>query len=940
MASRSRSDHSTRSRPLCGASPHGDRTPVDGAPRPVEWQDQMVRSMQRRLTKLVGRKDQLALAEALLLESTANCLVLQGEAGVGKSRLAEEILAYARNLGHPVTRVTARGGSKPLAALAPLIPADATPGDPVSLFRACAARLRWARGAGQRGETEQSGKKLVLLVDDLQWLDEASRTLLRQLLDAGLLLLVATLRLDPGTASGYPDLPTNCSQTLWLHLDPFTEEEVADYLSAMLDGPVTSGACRDFSRLSAGNPFYLQQLFVEALRSGRLHRRSGVWQLDAPPRSTPVLTGVIANHLADVKGSSREIVEILACCEPLDLSALAHAVPLGDCASLEARGIIRVEPVGRRYLCSLAHPLYAEVVKAQTPEVRRRAIYRSQAAWLKEVGGRRADDAVRAASFELAAEGVADVPVLLDAARRARRAEDYQKVLTLLDGVPEEDAGFFAWFARGEAQHHLGRFDEAEESLRSAQNRARDLRRFLDVLLLRTHNAVYGSGSLEVAKAIGQEALLADEGWEHPDRAAIRRVLRVGEAAAELFLRPISEVVRLLEEADMVETPELRRWAVLQRAQALSFAGRTDEARQDLALAWTRPRSANKARGETSSTDMHLGAWAVVVHIETGRFEEAREVGVEGYQRAVRSGSRQFQTVYACQMGRCELVTGNLHAARDWFGEAAAALHGVDQPMLAEQTWSGLTAVHAQLGDVAEAEAAADNYREAQAARHEGGVWRLQSVIARAWLLVVRNEIAQAHDLLDEGAVYLRRRERFAHEGMLLLERARLGAAKEVSRRLGEIADLCTGGPTRLRAEAAAAMASGSGDHLLRVARACEEAGMVLVGAETALRASHVYADEGERRAAAEARQVSDLLRRETGNARTPGLVHRHGAHALTPREKEIALMAAEGMSSREIATHLVLSIRTVENFLQRVYNKTGITSRRELPRVLADLPE
>ncbi|MEV7676757.1 AAA family ATPase [Streptomyces sp. NPDC088752] len=935
MASRSRSEHLTRNLPTCGTSPHNDRASVDDVLQPVTSHDQIVRSVQRRLTKLVGRKDQLALAKALLLESTANCLVLQGEAGVGKSRLAEEVLAFAQNLGHPVIQVAARGGATPLTALAPLIPPETIPEDPISLFRACAARLRWVLG-----ETEPPGKKLVLLIDDLQWLDGASRTLLRQLLDAGLLLLVATVRLDPGTVSGHPNLPTNCSQTLWLHLDPFTEEEVTGYLSAMLDGPVTSGVCRDFSRLSAGNLFYLQQLFLGALRSGRLHRRSGVWQLDAPPCSTPILTRLITDRLADVKGSSREIVEILACCEPLDLGALAHAVPLGDCAHLEARGIIQVKPVGRRYLCSLAHPLYAEVVKAQTPEVRRRAIYRSQATWLKEVGGRRADDAVRAASFELAAEGVADIPVLLDAARRARRAEDYQKVITLLDGVPGDHAGFFAWFARGEAHHHLGRFDEAEESLRNAQNHAPDLRRFLDVLLLRTHNAVYGSGSLEAAKAIGQEALLADEGQEHPDRAAIQRVLRVGEAAAELFRRPMSEVVRLLKEADMVETPELRRWAVLQRAQALCFTGRTDEARQDLSLAWTRPRSVNKARGETSSTDMHLGAWAMVVHIETGRFEEAREVGGEGYQRAVRSGSRQFQTVYACQMGRCELVTGNLHAARDWFGEAAAALHGVDQPMLAEQTWSGLMAVHAQLGDVDEAEAAAINYRTAQAAGHEGGVWKLQGVIAHAWLLVVRDEMAQAHNLLDEGAAYLRRQERFAHESMLLLERARLGAAKEVSQRLNEIAALCTGGPTHLRAEVAAAMASGRGDHLLRVARACEEVGMVLLGAETALRASRIYADQGKRRAAAEARQVSDLLRRVSGNARTPGLAHRQDADTLTPREKEIALMAAEGMSSREIATGLVLSIRTVENFLQRVYNKTGITSRRELPRVLADLLE
>jgi DNA-binding CsgD family transcriptional regulator len=54
-------------------------------------------------------------------------------------------------------------------------------------------------------------------------------------------------------------------------------------------------------------------------------------------------------------------------------------------------------------------------------------------------------------------------------------------------------------------------------------------------------------------------------------------------------------------------------------------------------------------------------------------------------------------------------------------------------------------------------------------------------------------------------------------------------------------------------------------------------------------------------------------------------------AVALTPREAEIAALARGGMSDREIADHLVLSIRTVETHLARVYRKLGIASRREL---------
>jgi DNA-binding CsgD family transcriptional regulator len=55
----------------------------------------------------------------------------------------------------------------------------------------------------------------------------------------------------------------------------------------------------------------------------------------------------------------------------------------------------------------------------------------------------------------------------------------------------------------------------------------------------------------------------------------------------------------------------------------------------------------------------------------------------------------------------------------------------------------------------------------------------------------------------------------------------------------------------------------------------------------------------------------------------------------LTPREREIALLAARGATSREIAGRLVLSVRTVDNHLQNAYRKLGVTSRQELPRVL-----
>jgi DNA-binding CsgD family transcriptional regulator len=80
------------------------------------------------------------------------------------------------------------------------------------------------------------------------------------------------------------------------------------------------------------------------------------------------------------------------------------------------------------------------------------------------------------------------------------------------------------------------------------------------------------------------------------------------------------------------------------------------------------------------------------------------------------------------------------------------------------------------------------------------------------------------------------------------------------------------------------------------------------------------------------------LLARCEG-AVTPPVLTITARARLTPSELDAAVQAAAGRSSKQIATDLHLSVRTIESHLQRAYEKLGISGRHELADALRSQP-
>jgi DNA-binding CsgD family transcriptional regulator len=129
----------------------------------------------------------------------------------------------------------------------------------------------------------------------------------------------------------------------------------------------------------------------------------------------------------------------------------------------------------------------------------------------------------------------------------------------------------------------------------------------------------------------------------------------------------------------------------------------------------------------------------------------------------------------------------------------------------------------------------------------------------------------------------------------------------------------------------AAALAERDATRLTQVACAYERMGAVLLAAEAEAGAAAAFR---ERRLASQGRAAAAralALAASCEGASTSALLDIEAPVALTRREREVARLAAQGLSSPEIARRLVVSVRTVEGHLYRLFAKLGVSRREDL---------
>ncbi len=864
---------------------------------------------------LIGRRGDLETVAGAIRRTGSAGAVVTGPAGVGKTRLLDECVRLAEDAGYTTFRaVGSRVPSElPLGALLHLLPPDV--GDDSSeLALVQAAR----RGLRERA----AGRPALLCIDDAHLLDPSSLALVQQLALAREATVVLTVR--------EPDpVPEPISQ-LWrdghaarVALAPLTVEQVDALLHRSLGAPVARATLHQITRLADGNALYLRELVTGAIDDGTLVLEDGSWRSTTSPVPSLRLRELVAGRLGTLGRADRTALELLALAGHLGAADLRVLAPDADLVGLEERGLLQVTADRRRVALTSAHPLHAEVLVADLGMLRANELRLRLADHLEGHGARRRDDPVRIAGWRLDAGAAAGDTILLRAARIARSAHDYEGTVRLATAAREvASGGAAAAHLEGDARYLLGDTTGAHATLREASAEATAGEDIVGIALswadVRFWGLGDGAGAVEVLETAAARVPAAA-----PLLAAKRASLTVFEGRPSEALVALSAIpTQASERADVqMEMAAGLAHALAGRASVATVAA--DAAVEGSAV----------LRGPAGLIHpVAHRATVALATLHTGRVEDATAVATAAIDQAAGDRLPFVTTWLALLLARTHSWAGDLDRAERWAADAVRAGTAAGQPALTRWARGLAATVAVWRGDHAAARAslaAADAIDPGSAA-----VFEIDVVRARAWLAGSEGRLEEAAtDLEGVAAAALAA----GASGLALgpaSDLIRLGRPERALPLLTRaIADV-EGELAPLLSDQARATAAADDAALEQVAGRFEELGCLLLAAEAWATVANLTAGRSSRQAAAASARVA-MLRARCGGANTPALVTGPAATPLTPREREIALLVAGGLPSKEVAERLVVSRRTVDNHLQRVFAKLGISRRADLPRAL-----
>ncbi|WP_246256876.1 ATP-binding protein [Amycolatopsis anabasis] len=930
---------------------------------------------------LVGRADELRTLVSVVARPPS-VIMLSGEAGVGKTRLVTEmlghpdlagrqiLLGYCQPLREPFpygvvlealrrARIGRRGALNPVTGvLRPYLPelAESLPPELPPLGESRADRHRLFRAVR---ELIGGLGPVLLVVEDLHWSDEGSRQLLRFLMseppaNLGLLMTYRGEEVPGGMPLGTAFRPAVGTISALLRLGPLDLEGVRGLASALLGAPsVSTEFATRLHKRTAGIPFVVE----EALQAVR-ERGDGASTRKLPDvgEVPTLLREAMLERLGRLSAAARRITQAAAVVGvPATGELLAEVGGLRPEGTRQALiraldGNVLLEIGDCRY--GFRHTLAQQAVYQTIPGPDRQVLHRRAVEALREI---RPAPLVQLAEHSRKAGRLADWMRYAEAAAdNAIELADLSTATDLLQALLDEPALESSDVDRlaiklsriafhGLAQHEVTAvLERLLTDHRLSGSYSGEVRLCLGLLLIRQAGGLEAS-RVEIELAVGdleQRTELAGRGM------AVLAQPYIGTTPLDELLPWMDQVEALIDRVDdptvtitvlanhiasRLHTGDPAAWALIDRVP-----DRLETLTQQRQLARVYCNIADAC------------SW-------TGYHRKADSFLHSGIQLATDCGSPYVVSTARSTRVHVDWLTGN------WQQLAERCVKLIEEYRDILPVTSELSMV---LGSLAVAKGewdrAAHHFAETGVSHPENAIF---PVVLAAHAGIVRMLLSQedhagAVAQAEDGLELLRHKGVWSYAGELLppavqayCAAGRLGDAEAVT---AELARAVAGLDAPITAAALSAcrgaVAAGRGDtgaaigHLTdardRYARLpapyyallLDERLVILAGErpDALARLADRFDALGATRDAARCRHH---LRAR--GATQPSRRGRRGyGDELSPRERDVARLLADGRTNREIAEVLFLSRRTVEQHVASVLRKLKVSSRQELQRV------
>ena len=945
----------------------------------------------------VGRDREIERLEATLTGRGARFAVVSGEAGIGKTTVLQHLAGAAEEQGRLVLvgRAAEYEQDTPLGVFVDALDTHLGTIDPVRLHRfgpedkaELAALFPALRGLGDtRMRTPErsglhravrallkrlaAGYGLALFLEDLHWADPASLELLASLvrrpLDADALIAVSSRAnpLDPALGTALADGEPSGVVTR-VTLGPLSHE-ASNVILATLSAPRRDALYAE----SGGNPFFLEQL-ARVPDAARTPEPGRIAALGVPT----AVAASLAGEVAPLPSAARAFLEAAAVTgEPFDATVAAQVADLpveafpGTLAQLLDTDLIRPASDDGRY--RFRHPL-----------VRRSVYEASKAGWRLEAHARAArlleaegarpsalahhveqsarvgDEAAIAVLSDAAYETVPRAPAAaarwLEAALRlvpghgplhARRAELLARAAHAMTAIGRFDDGRDALLEAlklnpeagptrtdliagiATIERLLGRHGDGKARLLAALDEVEDPYS-PDAVRLRLELTAHAAWCSDFAfvKVCAAESL---RGAQRVDDAATSAAATAATAYAEYCVGNFAQARAAADQASQL-VDALDDAAIAPRLGVFIFLGAATWLNGQFAVSarqHARGLRVSRATGQSANViDLTVGlAISLAVIGKTAEAVAHAQAAVEEARLASSPRALAWSLYGACTA----LETMSLADALPFGEEAVVAARNIEASTI---TGSCGFAFAAALVAAGEPERAIAILLELQGG--EDLPWCLAGNRTASFEVLIQAELL----------------------------RGNLPAAERWATRMREadIEQLPHARATADRAEAQLRLAQGDAEVAIALAVAATT-GFDAVGATVAAARSRIVAGRALTAAGDRERAATELRRAEADTAacgaerirldavrelrRIGRRVNRRGRDghtdvagfsALSPRELEVARLAAAGETNRSIASTLFLSEKTVESHLASAFVKLGVARRGDLADALA----